>query len=102
MKRKTENVLLELGITPNLKGFEYICRGVEILQEKEGRIKVVDGLYVQIAEEYNTKKQRVERAIRHAISKVEKDGDPWRKYIGIHHATNSSFLFILATRLRED
>lgn len=102
MRRKTENVLLELGITPNLKGFDYICEAVEILSTPKERVKIVNGIYADIAKEFNTTNTRVERAIRHAISKMDKDSEAWEKYMGIKNTTNSAVLYTLSIKLQED
>ena len=83
MKNKIQKVLLELEITPNLKGFNYICRMVEIVKADELNEKSVFGIYEEIAEEYKTKSICVERAIRHAISKADKESDAWKKYVGL-------------------
>lgn len=102
MKKKVEYVLIELGIYPNLFGFDYICKAIEIINESTERMKIVDGLYVDIAKQFNSQKNRVERAIRHAISKIDKSSDAWNEYLGIKETTNSTFLYTLATRLKED
>lgn len=102
MKKKVEKALIEMGIYPNLLGFDYICKAVEILDSSNGRMKIVDGLYADIAKEYKSTIRRVERAIRHAISKIDKDSDAYKKYIGIKEPTNAAVLYTLAVRLRED
>lgn len=102
MKKKVEEVLIELGIYPNLLGFDYICKAVEILSTSNRRVKIVDGLYVDIAKEFDSTASRVERGIRHAISKMNKDSESYRKYVGIKYPTNSVVLHTLAVRLKED
>lgn len=102
MSIKTENALLELGIAPNLKGFDYICEAVEILSKSKDRMKIVDGLYVDIASKFSANKTQVERNIRHAISKMDKDSEAWNKYLGIKDTTNSAVLYTLAMKLQED
>lgn len=57
MKKKIEEVLIELGVYPNLSGFDYICKAVEILNSTNERMKIVDGLYVDIAKEFNSQKK---------------------------------------------
>lgn len=100
MRRKTENVLLELGITPNLKGFEYICRAINYISV-DRTVKMCK-VYEFVAADLDTTYQRVERAIRHAISKMDKDSEAWEKYIGIKNTTNSAVLYTLAMKLQED
>lgn len=99
MRRKIENALLELGVTPNLKGFDYICRAVEIISTSKERTKIVDGLYADIAKEFGTTKTRVERGIRHAISKI--DVCAWNNYGG-SGLKNSEFLYTLALKINQE
>lgn len=100
MRRKTENVLLELGITPNLKGFDYICKAVNYISAD--RTIKMGTVYEFIAEDFGTTYSRVERTIRHAISKMDKDSEAWKKYMGIKNTTNSAVLYALAMKLQED
>lgn len=102
MRKKVENALIEMGIYPNLKGFDYICEAVEILEKNNRDMKIVDGVYQEIAEKLGVTKLSVERAIRHAITKVDKDGEAFKRYIGIENVTNSVFLHMLAVRLKDD
>ncbi len=63
------NLMKELGIPANLKGYNYLIEAISILlTDKE----MYDGaitkeLYPAIAKKYKTTSSRVERAIRHAI-----------------------------------
>jgi len=102
MRKKVTDVLIELGVTPNLKGFDYICRAVEIISNSKKRMDIVKGIYADIANEFDTTSSRTERAIRHAFSKVDKESEAYKKYIGIDKTTNSTLLYTLAYRLRED
>ncbi len=102
MRKKIENALFELGITPELKGFDYICSAVEIIQSTEERMKIVDGLYVDVAKEFKATNTKVERAIRSAFTRLDKESEAFNKYLGISNMTNSALLYTLAYRLRED
>lgn len=62
-------MLLSLGVPPNIYGYAYISYAVELLlQNEEYQHYITKGLYVDIAQKYKTTPSRVERAIRHAIS----------------------------------
>lgn len=97
MRKKIQDVLLKLGVTPNLKGFAFICDAVEMIN-KEGRIKVTY-IYDKIARDNNEKTMRVERAIRHAISHVNEE--TWKSIGGGTGLKNSEFLFTLELLIRE-
>ncbi len=102
MRKKIENALFELVITPDLRGFNYICRGVEIIASSKEKVDMVKGLYVDIAKEFNTTQTGVERAIRHAFTKVDVEGEAFAKYLNIGKLTNSALLYALAYRLKDD
>ena len=64
-----QEMLLSIGIPPNIYGYAYITYAVELLlKDSEYQHYVTKGLYVDIAKRYNSTPSRVERAIRHAIS----------------------------------
>ena len=68
MKKEIVNYLLECGIKPHIKGFNYLHRAIEITMANDNAMPPVTKiLYPQIAEEFNDASTRVERAIRHAI-----------------------------------
>ncbi len=64
-----QEILLSIGIPPNIYGYAYITYAVELLlKNEEYQHYITKGLYVDIAHKYHTTPSRVERAIRHAIS----------------------------------
>lgn len=100
MRIKTEDLLIELGITPNLKGFDYICKAINYISADRA-IKMCS-VYELVAKDCETTSSRVERAIRHALSKADKESEAYKKYIGIKDTTNSAVLYTLALKLREE
>ncbi len=100
MRKKIENALFELGITPNLKGFDYICKAVNYISA-DRTVKICN-VYKFVAKDFETTSSRVERAIRSAFSKIGKESEAFNKYLGISNMTNSALLYTLAYRLRED
>lgn len=102
MKNKVENVLIELGVTPNLSGFDYLCKAIEVINASDERMKLVNGVYAEVAEQLNSKVFNVERAIRLAISKMDKESEAWKNYIGLSDVTNATVIYTLALRLKED
>lgn len=102
MRKKVEEILIKMGVYPNLLGFGYICKAIELINSSKERMKIVDRIYVDIAEEFNSSKSRVERNIRHAISKMDKNSEAYKQYIGIEDVSNSAVLYTLAINLRED
>ncbi len=96
----TGDILISIGITPNLRGFEYICMATEILSVDSKAS--VQRVYKVIADKKSTKTESVERTIRHAISKADRNCDWWKENIRKGNTVNSEFLSILAYRIREE
>lgn len=68
--KEIQDLLLNIGTPTNLKGFKYITYAVQLIlaNPDSAAVKIVDGLYVDVAKKYKTKASSVERGIRHAIS----------------------------------
>lgn len=65
-KQATE-LMKELGIRPNIKGYKYIMYAIELSETNRDITDRMITLYVTIAEKFNDNYRRVERAIRHAV-----------------------------------
>lgn len=64
-------MLLELGIPAHIKGFDYIHRALELLQEDKDTYMHLDRrLYPKLALEFNVTKKGVERGIHYAVEMV--------------------------------
>lgn len=72
MQRKDiVSLLIRLGISPSLRGFDYIITGIQLIDSDEELLhKIVKGLYPAIAEKYNTTSAKAERSIRSAVEKI--------------------------------
>lgn len=69
MTNPIHELLLSIGIPPNIYGYAYTAYAIELLlMDEEYQHYITKGLYVDIATKFNTTPSRVERAIRHAIS----------------------------------
>lgn len=67
--KEVQNVLLKVGIPPNLLGFMYIAYAEELaLNDKDYLRNLTKCMYVDIAKKFHTTPSSVERCIRHAIS----------------------------------
>lgn len=101
-------LLLEMGITPNLKGFDCLCTAVAfVMTDKEKyRSGITKNLYPDIAKALGMTSITVERNIRHAISKaIALDHGEMKTLIGLspykNHVTNSEFIYSLVNILEE-
>ena len=98
MENKVEDLLIKMGIYPNLSGFNYICKAVSyIIGESSARTRHI---YKTVAKDFETTESRVERAIRHAFSKADEDSEAYKKYIGIKHTSNLEMLYTLANKIK--
>lgn len=77
MKRTTEELLIKLGIMPNLKGFERLCRAIEIINNSDKTLEMVE-IYERVSDIYGEPPRTTERVIKWAIGKI--DLNFWRKY----------------------
>ncbi|WP_072948553.1 sporulation initiation factor Spo0A C-terminal domain-containing protein [Ruminococcus flavefaciens] len=72
MKQNLEGVivktLLNLGISPNIKGYRYLRDSIFICVTSDNKnLSFNKDIYMRIAKEYNTTEASMERAVRHAI-----------------------------------
>lgn len=106
---KVSDLLHDLGVPSQIKGFQYLREGILMLYQSTGFIGgITKELYPEIARRYNTTSSRVERAIRHAIevSWNRADYDIMNQIFG--HSidydrakpTNSEFMVTLSDALR--
>ncbi len=69
MANPIHELLLSIGVPPNIYGYAYTAYAIELLlMDEEYQHYITKGLYVDIASKFNTTPSRVERAIRHAIN----------------------------------
>ena len=67
-----EKYLIDKGIYPNLKGFDYIVTSVKLIrQDRSYKFNVTKKLYPELGKMFNDSRQGVERVIRHAIEKAK-------------------------------
>ena len=103
MEQKLKDILSEMQIHPNMKGYDLIIDAVSILQEAQGHVPTMQ-LYEMIAEKRNSSIGKVERNIRRCISMFQtyssSNPEIMQKYFHRSDAgwrlTNSIFLYSLS------
>lgn len=101
---RIDQVLLEVGISPHLRGYKYLKFALNRLLGSPGTIHQIGNLYKEIAIEYDTKAPCVERGMRYAIESAfnGKDNSELHKYLGntinlyTGKVSNSTFLSVIA------
>lgn len=113
MKKRIHDILLELGVPANLKGYEALAIGIELVISDPTYLSrgVTTRLYPEIAQRMSvpTTAPRVERAMRHAIEYVYDNTtqDVLQYYFGNTASlrkgklTNSQFIAQIALKIRD-
>lgn len=104
-RNKVEDIILEIGIPANTKGFGYIVDAMDIFEEKGHQIPITKILYPEIAKRNNTAPQIVERGIRYAFAiakNARDDYEGFKKYIGFANTTNSAILISLYKHIKRE
>lgn len=61
-------ILKEMAISPNLNGYKYIIKALEIIGDSGGKkLNLSKGIYPEIANTFKVNPSSVDRAVRHAI-----------------------------------
>ena len=67
-------ILLDIGAPDHLTGYRYILRGV-LLMIEDPKQTLFTKLYAEICKEFGTTASKADRAVRHVIETVWKNGD---------------------------
>lgn len=102
--RVIADVLMEMGISPSLLGFNRIISVINVI--KSHKIQKLEEAYSIVAEQENASTKSVEKAIRTAIGKINSASDGYKKYMSpcaisekTYEIMVKPFLYILAYRL---
>lgn len=113
MTKRIHDILLELGVPANLKGYEALAIGIDLVISDPTYLSrgVTTRLYPEIAQRMSvpTTAPRVERAMRHAIEYVYDNTTPdvLKYYFGNTASlskgklTNSQFIAQVALKIRD-
>ena len=100
LQSRLNNVLVRLGVKPNLKGYQYLKTAVTLcLEDREELDGITKRLYPSIAKRHKTSVDKVEHAIRHAIGSAWERGcrEDQERIFGYHagegkRPTNAEFI----------
>lgn len=105
LRECVENELIGLCITPDYRGYRYLCMAIELTMEHEELLyRITTSLYGEIARETGTTAANVERGIRTAITVMwnEADAAKLREVMGRTYHTppsNAKFIGIMSRRI---
>ena len=94
MRERVQEILMEIGIPANLKGFKYILDIMELFEEDEAwRNAKMMIVYEKVARMNKTNYCRVEKSIRYAFSNAVTYGDLAlvEKYLSVVNVTNGIY-----------
>lgn len=97
-RKEVENLLLDFGITPNIKGFHYITEAV--MQYAVG--KPIGNIYIDVASVYKTNYSSAERAIRHAFTKLNFDDVKVANFFKGCQRNNSGYISTIYLKLSRE
>ena len=101
MERRVTNMMLDMGVPAHLNGFRYLRKSILMcMEDMELVSSVTKLLYPEIAKNFKTTDQKVERAIRNAIEVSWERGneDTFEELFGYscvdgkHRPTNSEYI----------
>lgn len=108
LDRKVVDILLSLGISPNLQGYTFLKESIKLAIYNPSYIGAITKImYPTIAIKFKTTACRVERSIRHAIEVSYMKGKIYNinEIFGLkileenEKPTNSEFVALIADRL---
>lgn len=107
LPNRVTQVMCEIGIPANLKGYKYMRDAIIMAVEDPSCVNsITKVLYPTIAANNNATSSQVERAIRHAIEKAWSKGnlEAYLAYFGntvscIDKPTNSEFIAMIADKI---
>lgn len=109
MNLEITNLLDEFGVPANIRGYLYLRRAIFLsISDLDLVNSITKKLYPEIADNFSTKSNRVERAIRHAIKVAWERGNQAKitNYFGysisetIGRPTNAQFIAKVADNFR--
>lgn len=74
--RSEEEILLGLGLSPKLLGYDYIAYALKLIKADPTYLRAITKrLYVDVGNHFDARPYNVERDIRHAINNIFTHGD---------------------------
>lgn len=95
MKNEIVTYLLEIGVKPHYKGFDYLTQALLLTATSKRRLPICE-IYRRVGAEFDVAEERVERCIRTIIGTYfdNMDNPPKYKY------TNAEFIYLCTEQIR--
>lgn len=95
LRNQIVTYLLDLGIRPHYKGFNYLVSALTMTVPQDSKIPMLE-IYSKVAEEYGVNARRVERCVRTLIGIYCDNMKPAPQY----KYTNSEFLYLCTMHIK--
>ena len=95
MKKEIISYLLDIGIKPHYKGFDYLVSALVLTTAAKSRMPIGE-IYILIAAEHAVTKDRVERCLRTVVTIYFETMDNPPKY----KFTNAEFIFLCTEQIK--
>ncbi len=84
MNKEIKRYLIDAGIKPSFKGFDYFCKAIELTIKTNRSVNSMTYyIYPALAKEFQTAPVNIERAMRGAILKSPQKGIKVREFIAL-------------------
>lgn len=109
--REIRTLLGKFGLCGKEKGYEKLFEAIELTVENFERAgSVTKLLYPELAKQFQTTPQKIERSIRHLVERSWMNGDTeqfdevfgYCRMVSEEHPTNSEYIAVLADVVRRE
>ena len=98
LENKVGELLIKCGITPEIKGFQYIIDAVCAWDGEKNCMEI----YYEVAYKHRVRWTKVERIIRHAFGKLDYSKKNVKAFFGEIEPKNYKLISVIAWRCREE
>lgn len=100
MRKKIRQILFDLGIPFNLRGFAYLEEALAYIIETDE--KSFTQVCIEVGEEVFVSYQSVYGMIITAIKKINRNGDAWKRYVNIDAKGYVEVIYTLAFNIAKE
>lgn len=100
MKKKIRQILFDLGIPFNLKGFSYLEEALAYIIEIDE--KSLTQVCMAVGEELFIPHESIYNSIFAAVKKINRNSDAWKRYVNLGKASNVEIIYSLAFNIMKE
>lgn len=100
MKKKIRQILFDLGIPFNLKGFSYLEYAIDYIISVDE--KSLTQVCMAVGEELFIPHESIYNSIVAAVKKINRNSDAWKRYVNLDKASNVEIIYALAFNIMKE